>query len=79
MFYPNGNEQPTSPEADYWRSRAEELARYLTETRALLMQVASLLPAEHLSKLQLNMVPLDTITLDDQHVAAWPDSSALAE
>lgn len=64
MLHPNGNEPDLPAAANYWRARVEELEKHLAATRLLLMQVAAFLPAEHLGKLQLNLVPTPAAQLN---------------
>lgn len=79
MFYLDNNEQPLSPGTDYWRARAEELERHLAETRLLLMEVAELLPAEHLGRLKLRLIQLGATQTADPRSSGWPESQPRAE
>jgi hypothetical protein len=75
-MYPSGNEQSPELSAEYWRARAEEIEKQLTETRMLLLHVVRLLPPEHLSKLSLNLMHLPRAIHDNNQPAVWPERRA---
>lgn len=75
MLHPNGNEHNVPAGVNYWRARAEELEKHLAATRLLLMQVTALLPAEHLDKLQLNLIQAPAAQLDHHQASSNPQSA----
>lgn len=54
----NYADQDLQVDAEYWRTRSEELERQLNETRNLLLRLADNLPAEYLGMLQVRVAEI---------------------
>lgn len=63
-YLTNGNDdyvdQHPQLNVEYWRARSDELERQLIETRAFLLRLAGILPAEYLGLLKMGATEIES-------------------